>query len=71
MLPLGGMMICVFVGRRIEKKILQEELTNKGTVPFYFFNTYAFFIKYIAPVAIGLIFLYEIGLIRWIVRLIN
>lgn len=65
MLPLGGMMICVFVGTRIEKKVLREELTNKGTIPFYFFNTYAFFIKYIAPVAIAMIFLYEIGLIKW------
>ena len=26
MMPLGGMMICVFVGLRIEKKILKEEL---------------------------------------------
>lgn len=69
MLPLGGMMICIFVGRRIEKKILREELTNKGTIPFYFFNSYAFFIKYIAPIAIGLIFLYEIGLIKRITNL--
>ena len=43
MMPLGGMMICIFVGTRIEKKVLKEELTNKGTIPFYFFNTYAFF----------------------------
>ncbi|MDD2436961.1 MAG: sodium-dependent transporter [Massilibacteroides sp.] len=71
MLPFGGMMICIFVGRRIEKKILKEELTNKGTTSFYFFNIYAFFIKHIAPVAIGLIFLYETGLIHWIMNLLN
>ena len=63
MMPLGGMFICIFVGRRIDKKILKAELTNEGTIPFYFFNTYAFFIKYIAPVGIGLIFLNELGLI--------
>lgn len=57
MMPLGGMMICIFVGVRIEKKVLKAELTNKGTITFYFFNAYAFFIKYIAPAAIGLIFL--------------
>lgn len=66
MLPLGGMLICIFVGTRIDKKILKEELTNEGTVPFYFFNTYAFFMKYIAPIAIGLIFLNELGLMKWI-----
>lgn len=66
MLPLGGMLICIFVGTRISKKILKEELTNRGTIPFYFFNTYAFFTKYIAPIAIGLIFLNELGLLKWI-----
>lgn len=70
MLPLGGMLICIFVGTRIDKKILKEELTNHGTVPFYFFNTYAFFVKYIAPVAIGIIFLNELGLIRRIAAML-
>lgn len=66
MLPLGGMLICIFVGTRIDKKVLKEELTNHGTVTFYFFNTYSFFMKYIAPIAIGLIFLNELGLLRWL-----
>jgi len=66
MLPLGGMMICIFVGLRVDKKILKAELTNEGTVTFHFFNTYAFFMKYIAPIAIGLIFLNELGLITLI-----
>ena len=66
MLPLGGMLICLFVGQRVDKKILKAELTNEGTIPFYFFNTYAFFMKYIAPIAIGIIFLNELGLLRWL-----
>jgi len=66
MLPVGGMMICIFVGFRVDKKILKAELTNEGTITFHFFNTYAFFMKYIAPVAIGLIFLNELGLITLI-----
>lgn len=67
MLPFGGMLICIYLGNRVDRKILKEELTNKGTVPFYFFNTYAFFMKYIAPIAIGLIFLNELGLIQWLI----
>lgn len=66
MLPLGGMLICIFVGYRIDKKILKAELTNKGSISFYFFNSYCFFIRYIAPIAIGMIFLNELGLIQWI-----
>lgn len=68
MLPLGGMLICIFVGTRVDKKILKEELTNRGTLPFHFFNTYAFFMKYIAPIAIGIIFLNELGLLKWLTK---
>jgi len=64
MLPLGGMMICVFVGMRVDKKILKAELTNEGTITFYFFNIYAFIMKYLAPILIGLVFLNELGLIN-------
>lgn len=67
MLPLGGMLICIFAGTRIDKKILKEELTNKGSIAFYFFHTYAFVMKYICPVAIALIFLNELGLMRWLI----
>ncbi|MDH6303490.1 NSS family neurotransmitter:Na+ symporter [Parabacteroides sp. PF5-5] len=66
MLPFGGMLICIFVGRRVDTKILKAELTNEGSISFHFFNTYAFFMKYVAPVAIALIFLHELGIIRWV-----
>jgi len=69
MLPLGGMMICVFVGLRVDKKILKAELTNDGTVTFHFFNVYAFFMKFIAPILIGLVFLNELGLIKLIQKI--
>lgn len=68
MLPFGGMLICVFVGWRIDRKILKAELTNKGTVPFYFFTFYSFLLKYIAPVAIGFIFLNELGLMKFFIN---
>ena len=70
MLPGGGMFICIYVGNRVNKKILKAELTNQGSITFYFFNTYYFFIKYIAPVAIGAIFLNELGLFKWIQTLL-
>lgn len=69
MLPLGGMFICIFVGTHIKKRVLEAEMTNNGRVRFYFFNTYAFFVKYIAPIAIGLIFINELGLTKYIGKL--
>lgn len=68
MLPLGGMLICIFTAKRIDKLLLKEEVTNHGTIRFYFFNTYAFFVKYIAPIGIGLIFLNELGLLNWLTK---
>lgn len=63
MMPFVGMMTCIFVGTRVDRKILKDELTNHGTLRFRLFSTYVFFMKYIAPIAIGLIFLNELGLI--------
>lgn len=68
MLPLGGMMICIFTAKRVDKLLLKEEVTNHGTIRFYFFNTYAFFVKYIAPIGIGLIFFNELGLLNWFTK---
>ena len=68
MLPLGGMMICIFTAKRVDKLLLKEEVTNHGTIRFYFFSTYVFFVKYIAPIGIGLIFLNELGLLKWFTK---
>ena len=64
MLPFGGLLVSLFVGWRIDKKILKAELTNHGSASFYFFTTYAFLLKYIAPIAITLIFINELGLFK-------
>ena len=69
MLPLGGMLICIFAGMRVDRKVLKAELTNNGSIAFHFFNTYVFFMKYIAPIAIGIIFLNELGIIQYLIRL--
>ena len=68
MLPLGGMMICIFTAKRVDKLLLKEEVTNHGTIRFYFFSTYVFFVKYIAPIGIGLIFFNELGLLKWFTK---
>ena len=68
MLPLGGMLTCIFVGTRIDKKVLKAELTNQGTVKFYLFSTYVFFMKYVAPAAIGIVFLNELGVLDFLFK---
>lgn len=63
MLPLGGMLVCIFVGWYLKRAVSYGELTNDGTLKAGFFAIYIFILKYIAPVAIALIFINELGLI--------
>lgn len=63
-LPLGGMLISIFVGWYVEKNALRTELTNHGTVAFRLFSIYVFLLRYFVPIAIGLIFLNELGLLK-------
>ena len=60
MLPVGGLFISLFAGWYLDKKIVQVELTNDGKIKFSisFLKVYSFILKFLAPVAILLIFLY-------------
>ncbi|OJV32479.1 MAG: sodium-dependent transporter [Bacteroidia bacterium 43-41] len=60
MLPVGGLFISLFVGWYLDKKIVQAQLTNDGKirVGVPFLKAYSFILKFLAPVAILLIFLY-------------
>lgn len=62
MLPLGGMLISIFTGWYLDRRIVWEELTNEGSLKVPFFKLYIFILKFVAPVAIGLIFIKELGI---------
>ena len=53
MLPLGGLLMAIFVGFIVKKKIVYEELEINPTL----FNFWRFIIRFIAPVAVTLIFI--------------
>lgn len=61
MLPLGGMLIAIFVGWYLKRSISYDELTNEGMLKAPYFSLYMFILKYVAPIAITLIFLNELG----------
>ena len=56
MLPLGGILIVVFVGWRLGKAKFFEEVTNEGTLKASLKKIIFFIIKYLAPVAIAIVF---------------
>ena len=61
MLPLGGFLVCLFVGWYLKRSVSYEELTNYGLQKATYFPIYMFILRYFAPIAITLIFVNELG----------
>ncbi|MCL2074551.1 MAG: sodium-dependent transporter [Marinilabiliaceae bacterium] len=62
MLPLGGLLIVIFAGWFWGLKHLRNELEANGK-KIYYFKVFVFIIRFIAPIAIALVFLDSLGLI--------
>ena len=61
MLPLGGILVSLFVGWYLKRSVSYEELTNYGLQKAPYYPVYLFVLRYLAPVAISLIFIRELG----------
>ena len=63
MLPLGGMLACLFVGWYIPKQTVYEEFTNNGRHNVAFLRIFLIAVRYVCPIGIMLIFLHQLGVI--------
>lgn len=61
MLPLSGFLVCLFVGWYLKRSLSYEELTNYGLQKAPYYTAYMFILRYLAPIAIVLIFVNELG----------
>ena len=61
LLPLGGMLISIFAGWVLDRKLYHYELSNQGNLKTPYFRMLVFSLRYIAPLAIGLVFLDQLG----------
>ena len=61
-LPVGGIIISLFTGWSLDRQVIRNQLTNHGTqpVPSFLISSFIFLMKWVAPVAIALIFIYEL-----------
>lgn len=59
-MPIGGLLICIFVGWRLPRQLVSDELSNHGTAPFRILPLFMFLIRYIVPLAICVIFVNEL-----------
>ena len=63
MLPLGGMLACLFVGWYIPRQVVHDEFTNNGGHNRRFYGIYLFAVRYVCPVCIILVFLHQLGIL--------
>ena len=62
-MPIGGALMAVFVGWYLDKRIVWEQLTNDGKLKVASYKAIIFILRYIAPAAILVIFINELGII--------
>lgn len=65
LLPIGGLLIAIFVGYFNKKEDIIKELSNQGKLRNEnIIKSYIFIIKYITPILLVLVFLNSIGIIK-------
>lgn len=62
LMPAGGLLIAVFVGWKLNKNNIIEELGRQRQLKTGIFKIYLFLIRYIAPIAIALIIINQLGI---------
>ena len=56
LLPAGGIFFSVFVGWMLEQRLVEDELTNRGTLNVRTMRVLLFCMRYVAPLAIAVVF---------------
>ena len=56
-LPLGGMMVSVFVGWFLDRRVFTEQLMGQGTLPRWASAYILFALRFVAPICIALVFI--------------
>lgn len=67
LMPLGALLIAIFVSRKVSKADLFAELKRGSNVGYVFFTICFVLLKYIVPIAIIIVFLDAAGLSDWII----
>lgn len=71
LLPIGGMLIAIFAGWVLDRELYRDELSNSGEIRTSYFKLLIFSLRYIAPLAIGIVFLDQLGAFSYLKSLIH
>jgi NSS family neurotransmitter:Na+ symporter len=60
---IGGLVVVIFVGWKLGRKQMRDELTNGGTLrlPNWFIDTLLFLLRFLAPAAILIIAIFQVS----------
>lgn len=64
-LPVSGLLISLFVGWKIKRNDLADEISNSGAIATPWLGVFLAATKVIAPIAISIVFLYNLGIIKF------
>ena len=67
-MPIGSLLICIFVGWVVDKQVVYQEITNQGTLRSPLYSLWFFLVRYVAPLCILLIFANELGLFDFFLK---
>ena len=60
LMPLGGMLTCIMVGWYLDRRLVESELSNEGTLRLRLLRAYIFCVRYVSPIAIALVFINQL-----------
>ncbi|MFR9620631.1 MAG: sodium-dependent transporter [Rikenellaceae bacterium] len=65
MLPIGGLLTCIFVGWMLDRDVFEEQITNKGKLGGSIVPVMIFLLKYVCPIVLFIVFLNSIGIFKF------
>ena len=60
LMPLGGLLTCIFAGWHLDRSIFRDEISNGGTLRVPLFGVLVFLLKWVVPLLIGITFIYNL-----------
>lgn len=62
LMPIGAMLITLFVGWKMKRKHVYDEMSNGEAFKVRFFNVFIFLVRYVVPIGVLLVFLNLLGI---------
>lgn len=68
LLPIGGLGTAIFAGWFMDRTILREQITNYGSKNVIVYRIAAVLLKYVCPVLLSVIFIYNLGIFDFLIK---